>query len=112
VKEKGFATLSNATVNIMLQEYLNMKLMLPTLKNKKFILIVFLDFLFGGLYYYYQPLCEPCINDKNCPPCISQEQVIIVWIAIATNAIYIVYLIWRKITSNPHKDGNNKVAGI
>jgi hypothetical protein len=28
----------------------------------------------GILFWYWQPLCEPCLFNTNCPPCISHLQ--------------------------------------
>lgn len=43
-------------------------------------------------YYYTQPLCEPCIDDMPCPPCVSIEQI---WIRrlFVVNVIFIPILI-------------------
>lgn len=50
--------------------------------------------LFAGLGYVlfwcWQPQCEPCLADMDCPPCISQEQY---FIAGSTTLLIVIALL-------------------
>ncbi len=54
-----------------------------------FFLLVIVTAVSGCLYWYFQPLCEPCLPGSQCPPCVSDEQYGLVWVTIV---FYIVLL--------------------
>jgi hypothetical protein len=35
-------------------------------------------------FFYAQQLCEPCLPNIPCPPCISEQQVITFWIEVVS----------------------------
>lgn len=76
-----------------------MKLMLmdriSKITKKCLFYLLVIDLLLVFLYWYYQPLCEPCLDKNNCPPCLSKEQYFIIYIGIALNVILGVYCIFR-----------------
>lgn len=48
------------------------------------------------LYMVYQPLCEPCPNAIDCPPCISRQQHLVINIAAIVDIILIIrYFIFQ-----------------
>lgn len=48
------------------------------------------------LFRYYQPFCEPCLSN-DCPPCLSEQQYIIIYFCLGFNVIYFLYIIfWKK----------------
>jgi len=47
------------------------------------------------LYWYYQPLCEPCWDNQDCPPCISKNQYFILCFAIAINLLLGIYCLFK-----------------
>ena len=49
--------------------------------NKIMILII-IEIVFIGLFFLYQPNCEPCLANTPCPSCISKEQIYILSIGI------------------------------
>ena len=52
-----------------------------------------LDLILLLLFKYHQPKCEPCLDDINCPPCLSEEQYFIIYFGIVVNiAICIICL--------------------
>lgn len=61
-----------------------------------FFKLIISDFLLIFLYYYFQPLCEPCIDLHNCPLCMSKEQYVIVYLGIALNLMLGVYCLLKK----------------
>jgi len=61
------------------------------LNTNYFLLFVGTNFLFFLLYKYYQPLCEPCLNKEDCPPCISKEQYYIIYTTVVLNIAMILY---------------------
>jgi hypothetical protein len=73
------------------------------MKNKKslFLLLV-TDLVLVILYWYYQPLCEPCLDRQDCPPCISREQYFTIYFGVAINLIFGLYYFYtnRKQKSN------------
>ena len=73
------------------------------LKNCFFKLTV-IDIVLFLLFRYYQPLCEPCL-DNDCPPCLSKEQYIIIYIGIVTNILGFIICIYKMVKK---KQKNNK----
>lgn len=71
--------------------------MFQILKNRTFLIVAIIDALLVAAYYYYQPYCEPCLINDNCPPCISNEQITIIYVIIIFSSVYIVSLIWKRI---------------
>lgn len=52
-----------------------------------FVYFVFINILLFLLFKNFQPLCEPCLDNVDCPPCISTEQYFIIYFGIAINVI-------------------------
>ena len=54
-----------------------------------------MEVVLTAYFFYAQPLCEPCIDNSPCPPCISDEQIITLWagglIAFATIGFFTIY---------------------
>lgn len=62
---------------------------------KKIISIVLIAELILGLYCFIaRPECEPCPPDVYCPPCISHEQVIAIWIGVILAALALGYALY------------------
>jgi hypothetical protein len=53
------------------------------------------DLLLLLLYWYYQPLCEPCLDKHDCPPCISEEQYFIIYLGAAINLLFGLYCLYK-----------------
>lgn len=67
-------------------------MILITLKNspiKLLVLLAIITLLGFLLFKYYQPLCEPCLPDTDCPPCRSKEQYKVEYIFGALDIIII-----------------------
>ena len=73
------------------------------LKSCFFKLIV-IDLVLFLLFRHYQPLCEPCL-DNDCPPCVSKEQYIIIYIGIVLNILGFIICIYKTVKN---KQKNNK----
>ena len=66
------------------------------MNNKKFLfLLSVLDKILLILYWYYQPLCEPCLDKKDCPPCISKEQYFIIYFGLVINLVWGLYYFYK-----------------
>jgi hypothetical protein len=52
-----------------------------------------IDLLLLLFYWYYQPLCEPCLSNNGCPLCISKEQVFIIFLGTALNLLLGIYCV-------------------
>jgi hypothetical protein len=57
------------------------------------ILLVFETILYG-LYQYFRINCTPCPPNQKCPPCISDEQSIIIDLFIIIPLVAIGYLLY------------------
>jgi hypothetical protein len=74
-------------------------------KNIGRILILFiLNFALGlWLYKYFQPLCERCLPHSYCPPCISKEQYVTIYLFGVIELLILIRMIYlalnRKIFS-------------
>lgn len=75
---------------------LNMKSIMMIQTIKKVLSIVILNTVFISLYIKYQPLCEPCLNYSDCPPCISDQQVVIASVGIILNISLFVFWIIKR----------------
>ena len=49
------------------------------------------------LFRYYQPMCEPCLYNIDCPPCLSKEQYFIIYFGIAINTIFAIFWLFKRI---------------
>jgi hypothetical protein len=69
----------------------------PKMKiNKKIIIgVVILNTIFLLLFLYFQPLCEPCIDKSDCPPCLSRQQYFIIYFGIAVNLFFLGYYFFK-----------------
>lgn len=68
-----------------------------------FFKLLVIDIILIALFRYYQPLCEPCLDFTNCPPCLSKEQYFIIYIGIAINVLLGSFCLIRKIKSKALK---------
>jgi len=48
------------------------------------------------IYQYFQPLCEPCLTD-NCPPCISSEQYLTIYLFAFLDLILMIRIVYLAI---------------
>lgn len=71
--------------------------MLTTQANKKcyFELIIIIDIILLILFWYYDALCEPCIDKSDCPPCLSKEQYFIIYFGGAVNLIMLLFCYYK-----------------
>lgn len=58
--------------------------------------LVIINILLFLLFQYYQPVCEPCSDALNCPPCLSKQQYVVIYSFAAVNLIYGLYCFFRK----------------
>lgn len=61
-----------------------------------FFRLVIVDLVLFLLFRYFQPLCEPCL-DNDCEPCLSQKQYAIIFIGITVNLLGFVVCIYKTI---------------
>jgi len=67
-----------------------------------YLRLLLIDLFLLILFRYYQPVCEPCFDNSECPICMSSEQYFIVYSALAINIIVLsVNLIKRKTKRSP-----------
>ncbi len=62
---------------------------------KKILLLIVINLALGLLYLYYQPLCEPCLENTHCPLCISKEQYMLIIAAVTSNTLFLLAIIFR-----------------
>jgi hypothetical protein len=60
------------------------------------LFFIVLEAFLVGLYFYAQPLCEPCRAGLPCPPCISEGQKIIRLIILLLLIIFITIFFYTK----------------
>lgn len=58
--------------------------------------ILYLETLLYYCYKIMQPQCEPCLPNEYCPPCVTQEQIIIKFVGLS---VAILFLIWQMIVA-------------
>jgi len=64
-------------------------------KTKKIIIgLLFIEATLTAYFFYDQPLCEPCLPGMECPPCISEQQIITFWTGIIIVTITVFYLLF------------------
>ena len=56
-----------------------------------------IDLILFLLFRYYQPMCEPCLYNIDCPPCLSKEQYFIIYFGIAINTIFAIFWLFKRI---------------
>ncbi len=61
--------------------------------EKCFFKLLMIDLFLLLLYWYYQPLCEPCLSNYDCPTCISKEQFLIIYLGTALNLLFGIYCV-------------------
>jgi hypothetical protein len=64
-----------------------------------FYLLVIVTAVSGCLYWYFQPLCEPCLTGTPCPPCVSAEQYVLVCVMVFIDITLLIrglYFLLRK----------------
>ena len=59
-------------------------------------LILFVEVIIIFAYKFYQPLCEPCLTQNDCPPCISETQIFLKYLGLS---IIFGFVIWKIIQS-------------
>jgi hypothetical protein len=65
--------------------------------SKLIIVIVFVEVVLAIWCRLVQPLCEPCLDCNDCPPCISNLQILIIGLMILTISVGIIlYIICHK----------------
>lgn len=81
----------------MLINHLSMKSTPTTLTESVGKLLILFVIILGvgyGLYQYYQPLCEPCLPNTDCPPCIAKEQYVVMYLIGVIEVIILVRVIY------------------
>jgi len=63
--------------------------------------LLLLDLLLVILFRYYQPLCEPCLNGADCPPCLSNIQYCIIFIGTIVNVVACMYYLIKVKNKKP-----------
>lgn len=59
--------------------------------------LLLIDLFLFLLFRYYQPLCEPCLYNVYCPPCISKEQYFIIYFGITINVMIGIICLLKKL---------------
>ncbi len=62
---------------------------------KKILLLIAINLALGLLYLYYQPLCEPCLENTYCPLCISKEKYMVIITAVILNILFLLAILFR-----------------
>lgn len=71
-------------------------LLVYIIRSKNILLnLLISNILLLVVFVVNQPLCEPCIDAKDCPPCLSDEQYHIIVIGIIINCISLLFY-WYK----------------
>jgi len=65
--------------------------------------MLLIDLILLILFRYYQPLCEPCLGNTDCPPCLSKEQYFIIYFGIAINVLIACFCVFKKRRSKTLK---------
>lgn len=63
---------------------------------KVLVALLVLEVLLTCLFFYLQPVCEPCLPGVHCPPCISDEQIYIRWAGFGIALVTFGYLTLTK----------------
>ena len=61
--------------------------------------LFFLDLILLIFFRHYQPICEPCIDQADCPPCLSKQQYYIMYSGLAINLIIGIYCLYKNRSS-------------
>ena len=69
-------------------------------KAKFVFLLVAMDLVLSLLFWYYQPLCEPCLDKQDCPACMSKEQYFLIYLGVAINLSFAVYFFIKTRSQN------------
>jgi len=75
------------------------------MKKNLWICFVLSEILIIFSYLYFQPLCEPCLSNLACPPCISKEQIFLSWFGVTFAMSFLV----RKVAKIFRKKKDNDV---
>ena len=70
--------------------------------KKYWIVLIALEALLFIYYKISQPNCEPCLPNQDCRPCISSEQIVVIWIGFMVG---VAVLVWRLIDFYKKKYG-------
>lgn len=68
--------------------------------SSRFFALSVIDIMLLALFRYYQPLCEPCIDTNDCPPCLSKQQYFILYFSLAVNLAFGMYYLFKKIKND------------
>jgi uncharacterized membrane protein len=69
--------------------------LIKRISNSCFLKLFLLDLILVIFFRYYQPLCEPCIDEADCPPCLSKQQYFIMYSGLAMNLIIGIYCLYK-----------------
>jgi len=58
------------------------------MKKKDWVIIIIMEIIFIIIFAVNQPLCEPCIDEQDCPPCLSKIQYYVIGLFIVFPLIY------------------------
>jgi len=75
-------------------------------KQKNLFILFAIDLTLLVLYWYYQPLCEPCIDGVDCPPCLSKQQYFIIYFGVVINLVWGLYLFYKLKMKNNNKSNH------
>jgi len=60
------------------------------MKKNLWIYFVLSEILIMFAYLSFQPLCELCLPNLACPPCISKEQIFLSWLGVTLLIFFLV----------------------
>lgn len=60
------------------------------MKKKDWLILSIIEVILGIIFIINQPLCEPCIDEQDCPPCLSNIQYYTIFLFIVFPVIYII----------------------
>lgn len=68
----------------------------PIKRRNILLLFLVIEAFLVGLYFYAQPLCEPCRVGSPCPPCISEGQKIIRVIILLLLILFTAFFFYKR----------------
>lgn len=61
------------------------------------IIIILIEFFLGTVFLLVQPLCEPCLDEENCPYCISNRQIFLLFLMF----LLFIFFVIKNFKKNP-----------